>query len=88
MSSSLYIELSPEAIALVRTLMPTLGTSDIANTVAQALGLAKVASRYVNDVGMLTVVDPKSNDEAPTEDRLVDIDVRYAPSSKTISAAA
>jgi hypothetical protein len=87
MPSSIYIELKPEAIALVRSLMPVLGTSDIHNTVAQALGFAKVASPFVNPEGILTLVDPQSADKE-IEHRLVDIDVRYGPAGGTGSVAA
>jgi hypothetical protein len=86
MPGSLFIELEPDAIAMVRALMPLFGSSDIAATVAQALGVAKVTGRYVKD-GVLTVVDPRSG-EPDLAATLVDIDVRYEPSGDASSRAA
>jgi len=77
MQSSLYIELEPEAIALVRSLMPFFGTSDIASTVAKALGVAKVATPFITSEGVLTVVDPRSEHiDDIDQSSLVDIAVR------------
>ncbi len=73
MSGNLLIELGPSAVETLHRLMKRFGEDAPAKMVARAIGLADVASDYLNDDGTVTIVDPHVAGLEVSEDALVDL---------------
>ena len=70
MAETVYLELEPSAVAIIRTLSSRFNETSLEAMVSRALGLLEDLAPFIRG-GILTVVDPRATSDDP-EERYVD----------------